>query len=145
MAGFELRETLSGAYTLDERPHDARAIALTITARVRSVGELVRGAFDIQGMLDAEHLASRRDIRGSLIVTPAAEHVIAYDLAFLCDRGARYRLHGHRALSRNRMLPGLSTLHATISTEDGTRVARGRLRFDFRSDWVRLLRSFRVL
>jgi hypothetical protein len=145
LPGLSYRETLSGNYWRLDAPTDERAIAFTIDACARSVVELARSkTWQITGTIDADHLASGKELRGTVSFKLLSERRIPYRLTFVGDDGLRYELCGQREWSGLAPLESLTILQACLYEEGGDEVGRAMLRFDLRSDWTSWLKSFRL-
>src|SRR5450755_1025851 len=98
--GFSFRETMSGSYWRLETPTDERAIAFTIDARA---GDLRRFARDktwrITGTVDAEGLATRQALEGTLAFRLLDERRLPYRFQFVGDDGKDYELSGQKEWS----------------------------------------------
>ena len=96
------------------------------------------------GTLDAERLASRRPIDGTLVFKLFDERRLPYRLAFTGDDGKRYELSGQKEWSGLAPVESITLLTASLYDEAGEELGRATLRFDLRADWVRWMKSFRI-
>lgn len=141
--GFEFSETMRGTYHTLERPADELPMSITVRAEVRSLPKfLLDPTAEIRGEVDAQGLADRRAIRGTLEINPLLERRLVYDFRFEDNDGKDCRFHGEKELEPLRLVSTLTTLPGTIFRED-REFGRAVLRFDVREDLLRLLRSFR--
>jgi hypothetical protein len=143
--GFSFRETMSGSYWRLETPTDERAIAFTIDARA---GDLRRFARDktwrITGTVDAEGLATRQALEGTLAFRLLDERRLPYRFQFVGDDGKDYELSGQKEWSGLAPIESMTLLPASLYDADGAELARATLRFDLRSDLASWMKSFRI-
>jgi hypothetical protein len=141
LQGLGFRERLAGAWALGDGPHLDRPIAVTVVARLGSLGALLRERkVAIGGEIDAMGLARRSAIVGELgLRRPAA---LWYRFAFDGDDGLRYGFVGEQRLSLGGLPAALTVLEGRIQRGDET-IGRALLRFDLRSDLWPFLTSFR--
>ena len=143
--GFSFRETMSGSYWRLETPTDERAIAFTIDARA---GDLRRFARDktwrITGTVDAEGLATKQALEGTLAFRLLDERRLPYRFQFVGDDGKDYELSGQKEWSGLAPIESMTLLPASLYGADGGELARATLRFDLRSDLASWLKSFRL-
>jgi hypothetical protein len=145
MPSLSFRERMSGSYWLLDTPTDERAIALTFEAHAPDVGEFLRtGTWNLAGTIDAEGLARRREIEGTLRFALIQERRLPYRFAFRGDDGARYELRGQKEWTGLAPVSSMTLLPATLLDERGAELARATLRFDLRADWAEWVKSFRL-
>jgi hypothetical protein len=143
--GFSFRETMSGSYWRLEEPTEERAIAFTIEARARDLRRFARDkTWRITGTVDAEGLASNRDLEGTLAFRLLDERRLPYRFTFVGDDGKGYELSGQKEWSGLAPLESMTLLPASLYDADGGELARATLRFDLRADLGRWVKSFRV-
>jgi hypothetical protein len=143
--GVSYRETLSGNYWRLDAPTDERAIAFTIDAYARSVVDLARSkTWQVKGTIDADHLASGKELTGTVSFKLLSERRVPYRLTFVGDDGHRYELSGQREWSGLSPVGSLTLLPACLYDEHGDEVGRAMLRFDLRADWASWMKSFRL-
>lgn len=146
MAGFEFRETMSGAIRLDSAPDRERAISFTVGGRVDQMTRFIRDRkAAIQGAIEIEGLASHSAARGTMLMDPILGKQVGYELEFKDDQGRPLRLSGRKSVEFFRLMETMTTLPAEVLDAQGKRVGQAVLRFDVRSDLLRFLRSFRPL
>ena len=85
-------------------------------------------------MLDAERLASRREIGGTVTLKVAHERRIPYRITFTGDDGRHYELCGQKEWSGLSPIGSMTVLPASLYDDRGEEVGRATLRFDPRSD-----------
>ena len=143
--GFSFKETMSGSYWRLDAPAAERALAFTIEARAKSIR---RFAMDrtwlITGTVDAEDLATHALLEGTLLFRLPDERRLPYRFTFTGDDGKRYELSGQKEFSGLAPVESMTLLPATLYGPDDEEVARATLRFDYRSDLGRWLKSFRL-
>jgi hypothetical protein len=142
--GFSFRETMSGSYWLLDAPTDERAITFTIEARAADVRRFLRDRiWKVTGNVDAEGLATSRPLEGTLTFKLLDERRLPYRFTFTGDDGAAYELSGQKEWSGLSPILSLTLLPATLYDAGGRELGRATLRFDWRSDFGRWLKSFR--
>jgi hypothetical protein len=145
LPGFSFRETMSGSYWLLDRPTEERAIALSIEAYAGDVRRFAANkTWRLRGTLDAEHLASRRPLDGTLVFKLFDERRLPYRLSFTGDDGKRYELSGQKEWSGLAPFESITLLPASLYDDAGEELGRATLRFDLRADWARWMKSFRI-
>lgn len=143
--GFSFRETMRGSYWLLDAPTDERAIQITLRARADDVTRFARDkTWQLRGTIDAERLATRSDIDGTLVFKLIDERRLPYRFRFRGDDGQFYELAGQKEWLGVAPIESLTTLPASLYDDAGAEMARATLRFDMRSDWAAWLKSFRV-
>jgi hypothetical protein len=143
--GLSYRETMSGNYWRLDAPTDERAIAFTIDVHTRSLIEFARSKIcQISGIIDAERLASGRELEGTISFKLLSQRRMPYRLSFVGDDGHRYELSGQREWSGIAPIESMTILPATLYDRSGDEVARATLRFDLRADWASWIKSLRL-
>jgi hypothetical protein len=143
--GFSFRETMSGSYWRLETPTDERALSFTIDARAKSIRRFARDkTWAITGTVDAEGLATRQPLEGTLVFRLLDERRLPYRFSFQGDDGERYELSGQKEWSGLAPVESMTLLPASLYDADGTELARATLRFDLRSDLAGWMKSFRL-
>ena len=143
--GFSFRETMSGSYWRLETPTEERAIAFTIDARARDLRRFARDkTWSITGTVDAEGLASKRPLEGTLAFRLLGERRLPYRFKFTGDDGRDYELSGQKEWSGLSPVESMTLLPASLYDADGAELARATLRFDLRSDLTSWMKSFRI-
>ena len=143
--GFSFRETMSGSYWRLETPTEERAIAFTIDARARDLRRFARDkTWTITGTVDAEGLASKRPLEGTLAFRLLDERRLPYRFKFTGDDGRDYELSGQKEWSGLSPVESMTLLPASLYDADGAELARATLRFDLRSDLASWMKSFRI-
>lgn len=145
MPGASFCEWLTGSYWRLDSPTDEPSMELAIEAYAADVRELLRErVWQLSGSIDAERLAARRPIDGTLCFRRLGEKQIQYRIGFRGEDGCRYELSGHKEWNGLAPLDSLTLLVAKILDEEGDEVGRATLRFDLRADWARFLRHLRL-
>jgi hypothetical protein len=146
LPGFSFREELSGSYWKLEEPTEERPIRVQLEARVDDTAAFLQSrTAHLSGRIDAEGLASMREIRGSLVFKMLEEQRCTYQFAFRTDDGLPYELCGQKEWNALAPLEAITLLPASIYDARGEEVARATLRFDVRADWARWLASLRLV
>jgi hypothetical protein len=136
---------MSGNYWRLDAPTEERAISFTIEARADDVRRFARDkTWRITGTVDAEGLASAREIDGTLAFKLYGERRLPYRFTFVGDDGRGYEFSGQKEYSGISPIGSLTLLPASLYDAEGEELARAMLRFDVRSDLWRWLRSFRL-
>jgi hypothetical protein len=145
MPSLSFRERMSGSYWLLDAPTEERAITLSFEAHAADVGEFIRTrTWALAGTIDAEGLAHRREVEGTLRFALIQERRLPYRFAFRGDDGCRYELSGQKEWTGLAPVSSMTLLPATLLDERGEELARATLRFDLRADWAEWVRSFRL-
>jgi hypothetical protein len=143
--GFSFRETMSGSYWRLETPTEELAIAFTIDARASDLRRFARDkTWRITGTVDAEGLATRRALEGTLGFRLLDERRLPYRFRFEGDDGKSYELSGQKEWSGLAPVESMTLLPASLYGADGGELARATLRFDLRSDLASWMKSFRI-
>jgi hypothetical protein len=146
LPGFSFREELSGNYWRLESPTDERAIRLHLETRVPDAGVFLQSRTgELSGQIDADGMASMREIHGSLAFMLFEEQRFVYRFTFQADDGRVYELCGQKEWNALAPLEAITLLPASLYDAQGQEVARATLRFDVRADWARWLASLRVV
>jgi hypothetical protein len=143
--GFSFRETMSGRYWMLDAPIEERAIACTLDACAYDVRRFAWDkTFRLRGKVDAERLATAKEVEGTLVFHLLDERRLPYRVGFTGDDGRRYELCGQKEWSGLAPLESFALLRASLYDARGEELGRADLRFDLRADWGRWVRSFRL-
>jgi hypothetical protein len=144
VSGFEFCETMIGSYHLLSSPDDERPISFTIRVRSRPwLRFFRRPEAEIEGEVDAEGFADHRVLRGTLGLDVVRTRKLRYSFEFAANDGSRYAFVGEKVLELTRLAATISTLPGRIQAASGAEVGRALLRFDFQTQLLPFLRSFR--
>lgn len=136
------REWLSGSYWRLAVPTDEHPIRMDLEASTDDLAVAFRDRiWRLSGIVDAEDLATGREVEGTLAFLLVGERRIRYRLAFNGDDGRRYELSGQKEWSKLKPFESVTLLAAGLYDDAGEEVARVTLRFDLRADWVRWMKS----
>jgi hypothetical protein len=136
---------MSGSYWLLDAPSEERALAMTFEAHASDVADFVRTrTWALAGTIDADGLARRRELEGSIRYALIEERRVPYRLAFRGDDGRRYELVGQKEWMGLAPVASMTVLPATLVDERGEEVARATLRFDLFADLADWVKSFRL-
>jgi hypothetical protein len=136
---------MSGSYWLLDTPTDERSIELTLEAYADDIRRLpIDKTFRLRGRVEAENLASGQDLHGTLIFKLIDEGRVQYRLFFAGDDARRYDLSGQKEWIGLAPLDSLTLLQASLYDDSGQEVGRVTLRFDWRADAARSIKSFRL-
>ena len=145
MPSVSFRERMSGSYWLLESPAEERALALSFEAHATDVADFLRTrTWALAGTIDAEGLARRRELEGSIRYALIEERRVPYRFAFRGDDGRRYDLVGQKEWMGLAPVASMTVLPATLVDERGDEVARAMLRFDLLGDLTDWVKSFRL-
>lgn len=147
MSGLRFEETMSGTYSLVDgggaADGDARAFSFTVRAHVP---QLARHLFDhlanLEGHVDAEGLATRAPLMGTLLINPVLGRTIAYEFSFTGDDGRTYRFAGRKQVTPLHPVESMTHMDGELTDERGALVATAHVVFALR-DLPGLLRSLR--
>jgi len=143
--GASFCEWLSGSYWRLDSPTEERSIELAIEGYAPDVRELFRDrVWQLSGTIDAECLAARRPVDGTVCLKRLREGQIRYRVRFHADDGSPYELSGHKQCSVLAPVDSVTLLVAKVLDEVGDEVGRATLRFDVRADWGRFVRNLRL-
>lgn len=139
--GFKFTETMAGTFRgADDLD---RHLSFTVTARAASLLTHMRDRRAvISGRITAEGLCHNAPADGELVIDPVFGRFIRYDVHFMSDDGMGYRLFGQKDVDPWRVLHTMTTLPATIESDDGREHWKALLRFDI-WDLPSFLWSFR--
>lgn len=142
---FTFEETLAGSLRVCGGGRDA-PIALVIRGCAPRLGALLRSpVLSIEGELDAEGLARRRPLHGSIDLRSPRARGVTYAFTFTGDDAQLYAFEGKRTLTPGGSLASLTLLAGELRGEGGAVLGRALLRFDPRTDALRCIRSFRFV
>ncbi len=145
MPCISFRERMSGSYWLLESPTEERALALSFEAHADDVADFLRTrTWALAGTIEAEGLARRREIEGSIRYALITERRVPYRFAFRGDDGRRYDLVGQKEWIGLAPMSSMTLLPATLVNDAGQEVARATLRFDLVADFGDWVKSFRL-
>jgi hypothetical protein len=141
--GFSFDETMSGTMT---RLSDGATVPFSFTVRVhqRSLRNQLRdGKAEMRGTIEAPGIAAAAECEGTMTLRPVRERIIRYELDFRGDDGRRYRFEGQKDIRWLDALRTWTTLPGEITDEAGKVVARCDTRFDYKSDWMQFVTSWK--
>ena len=143
--GLSFHYRMSGSYWLLDMPTDERSIELNLEAYARDIRRLpIDKTFRLRGRIEAEHLASGQDLHGTLLFKLIDEQRVQYRVFFAGDDARRYDLSGQKEWVGLAPLESLTLLRASLYDDSGQEVGRVTLRFDWRADAARSIKSFRI-
>jgi hypothetical protein len=135
---------MSGSYWLLDVPTDERSIEVMLEAYAEDVRRVpIDKTLRLRGKIDAERLARAQDFHGTLVLRLIDERRLQYRLFFAGDDGRRYELSGQSEWLGFAPVASLTSLPATLYDDSGQEVGRTTLRFDWRADGTRSIKSFR--
>ena len=140
--GFEFREALAGSYHTLASPGEEHPMSITVRAQVDDVLHFaIDPTLALAGEIDAQGFADHKPLRGTLEVAPLRAKIL-WDFRFETNDARDARFHGEVDIDLLRPTLTLSQLPGSLFVGE-TEVARAVLRFDLRSDLLRLLASVR--
>ena len=143
--GFQFRETMTGTYHLIAEPLDERAITFTIGAKVDGIRQFLKDKLAaIEGEVDAEKLAAKRALQGTMGLKLLDERRLTYEFTFTGDDDLPYRFRGQKDVSVIALADSMTILPASLYDLAGKEIGRATLRFDMRSDLRSFLSSWKL-
>ena len=130
MAGFQFTETMAGHYT-----HDGKElpISFSATARADSVWQFLKDRMaTLEGVVEAEGLATSSPMHGTITIDPFIGRVIRYSFEFHAADGKAYRFEGQKDVTPTAPVASMTTLPAEITDEKGRRYAEALMHFEAR-------------
>lgn len=148
MFGFELAESLAGAFHRFDDPLTDRPIRLSLKLAVDGLRRFARERYvDVDGVIFAEGLAENggagQRVTGRIVWKLIDEQRVPYALTFQGDDDATYHLRGQRDFFVYDAVGSLTTLTASLYDSADVEIGRARLRFEPENELPALLRSFR--
>jgi hypothetical protein len=141
--GVRLRARMSGAYYLFADPLEERALAIELEIRLPLARRLLlERTADVTGKVTLERLALDRPLGGTVRFL-FDQNRMPYDLVFTADEGRTLRLRGQHDFMVMDAVGSLTTVPASLYDATGDEIGRATLRFDWRSDLGRTLKSIR--
>jgi hypothetical protein len=135
MSAVGLVGRLGGAFALADDPgtHLGRPLTLTVSARIDSLGRLLRErAIALVGEIDATGLAEHRPLSGEVCLE--APSALSYELTFNDDSGRPCRFRGRQRLSLRGSPVALTVIDGCLETTAGQEIGRARVRVDLRRE-----------
>lgn len=148
MSGLRFEETMAGTYRAATADTEAgggepRAFSFTVRAHVpRLVQHLFDHLANLEGHVDAEGLATRAPLTGTLLINPVLGRTIAYEFSFTGDDGQTYRFAGRKHVTPLRPVESMTHMEGELTDERGVLVATAQVSFKLR-DLPGFLRSMR--
>jgi len=128
--GFKFTETMAGTYRNPTEGQD-RHLSFTVTVRAPSLLEHLKDRRALlSGRITAENLCQNAPCDGDILIDPAFGRLIRYDVHFTADDGMGYRLFGQKDVDPWRLGETMTTLPATLESDDGREHYKAILRFD---------------
>lgn len=141
--GFSFDETMSGTMTLAGK---RESVPFSFTVHVEQpslLGHLRHGKAPMRGTVEAPGLATAAECDGHLTLAPVLRRIVRYELSFKGDDGKTYRFAGQKDIRWLDALRTWTRLPGEITDERGQVVARCDTRFDYKSDWMQFVTSWR--
>jgi hypothetical protein len=143
--GFQFRETMTGTYHMLATPLDERAISFTIGAKVDGLRQFLKDKLAaIEGEVDAEGLADKRPLHGTLGLKLLDERRLPYEFTFKGNDDQDYRFRGQKDVSMIALTDSMTVLPASLYDAHGNEIGRATLRFDVQHDLRSFLRSWKL-
>jgi hypothetical protein len=144
--GFAFRETMRGNYYLLKDPTDERAMSFTVGVRADGLASFAQNPVArIEGTVTLQGFADDVPLQGTLAFRLHDQRRLIYDFTFKNDQGTLHRFRGQKDITALALLESFTTLPGTLYEGITNEVGRATLRFDLRSDFRKLLRSFRLV
>src|SRR5437899_2408599 len=113
--GFQFRETMTGTYHMLATPLDERAISFTIGAKVDGLRQFLKDKLaSIEGEVDAEGLADKRPLHGTLGLKLLDERRLPYEFTFKGNDDQDYRFRGQKDVSVIALTDSMTVLPASL-------------------------------
>lgn len=147
MLGLEFRFCMRGSYYLFQEPLEEHACSLDVVAFLEGVTtrqkhSLLTGRASLVGRSTFEGLATDRPVRGTMTLL-WIERRVPYDIELTSDQGRTMHVRGQHDFMVMDVLGSITTLPASLYNASGEEIGRLVLRFDYKSDTKRLLKSLR--
>lgn len=143
--GFSFRETMRGNYYLLADPTDERAMSFTVAVHAQGLASFAQSPVArIEGNVTLDGFAADVPLDGTLAFRVHDQRRLIYDFAFKNDEQRPHRFRGQKDITPFALLESFTTLPGTIYEGSNREIGRATLRFDLRSDFRKLLRSFRL-
>lgn len=143
--GLSFEETLRGEYWPLDAATDERGITLRLEVRARDLRSIARErSLALHGTIDAEGLATRAELEGSISLQRLDRRRLPYRLRFSGDDGQRLELSGEKEWMPLSPIESVTTLPATLYDDRGAEWGRAFLRFDVRQEWAVWMKSVRL-
>jgi hypothetical protein len=140
--GFQFAETMSGLFAPADHPEDKRLFAFDLHLSAPSTWRYLRdGRLRMTGMVEAEGLAERAPLEGTMTLRPWK--LIRYEFEFPGDDGRRYRFRGQKDIRWRDPLHSFTELPGAVYDEGDTQVGSCLVEFDTASDWFQFLTSWK--
>ncbi len=141
--GVRLHARLTGSYYLFADPLDERALALDLVVRLPLARRLLlERTADVTGTMSVDGIAHARAVGGTMRLL-FDEQRVPYDLVLTTDLGRTLRVRGQADFVVTDAAGSLTTVPASLYDAAGAEIGRATLRFDWRSDLGRTLKSIR--
>lgn len=141
--GMSFGATLRGSYYLFSAPVDERVVRVDFTLRLPLARRLLLGrTADVTGTISVEELCDSRPLSGTLRLL-LDENRVPFDLVTTTDAGRTLRLRGQGDFVVTDAVGSLTSVPASMYDATGEEIGRATLRFDWRGDLARTLKSIR--
>lgn len=129
---FSFRQILVGGYRWLDDPANEHPLSVSLAAARPRLLPPLSGPLAVEGEIDAQGLAHRKPIAGSIESARGALTDARYELAFEDDTGRELRLSARRRATLGELLSSLSRVTGAIVGPSGQRLAEVELRLDYR-------------
>ena len=139
--GFSFDETMAGTMT-----RDGKTVPFSFTVHVHAPSTLRHlrdGKASMRGILEAPGLAAASECAGTMTLRPLIARIVRYELTFVGDDGKRYHFTGQKDIRWLDALRTWTTLPGEITDDSGKVVATCDTKFDYKSDWMQFVTSWK--
>lgn len=141
--GFTFAETMAGTWWTQPGRGGTHPFRFTVTVRSANARQFLRtGALSLEGLVDADGLATRQPCTGSLTIKWGWQPELHYDVHFTGDDGKAYRFVGNKQVSFWRFPSTISYLPGRLDDQSGQAFGRAITYFDLQHDLMPFLGSF---
>ena len=144
--GFGFRETMRGTYYLLADPTTERPMSFTVSVRAKGLAAFAREPVArIEGRVSLEGFSDEAKLEGTLAFRLHDQRRLIYEFRFEANDKHPYRFRGQKDFTPLGIIESFTTLSGSLYDEGRSEIGRATLRFDLRSEFVKLLGSFRFV
>jgi hypothetical protein len=141
--GFAFAETMAGTWWTQPGKGGTHPFRFSVTIRSANARHFLRtGALSLEGLMDADGLATRQPCTGSMTIKWGWQPELHYDVHFTGDDGQAYRFEGKKQVSFWRFPSTISYLPGRLDDQSGRQFGRAITYFDLQNDLMPFLGSF---
>jgi hypothetical protein len=141
--GVRLRAWMTGHYYLFADPLDERPVHFELDVKLPLARRLVLGrTADVRGTMTLEGLATARPLHGTLRFL-FDQNRTPFDFVLTSDEGRTLRVRGQHDFIVTDAAGSMRNVPASLYDAEGEEIGRAVLRFDWRADIGKTLKSIR--